>query len=146
MKRKLVLKAIFASILVSSVAVAGIRLNGMSMQGPTGADKKCNDMGYRAGDLHTACIRAVTADFCGDGTSHTVDGIAVDFYDPRGIQKPTLPLLPVEAEWGINGATCVSEAIAELGYRAGSSVASCVKALPRCDQAGRPRALIVTAR
>lgn len=145
--RKLTLITTLAlGLTISAAAVASIRLNGMSLQGPDGASKKCDAMGYRAGTVHTACIRAVTADFCGAGTVHTIDGVAVDFYDPRGIQRPTLPLLPVEAEWTDAGATCVSQAVADLGYRAGGVVAECVKALPRCDQAGRPRALIITAR
>lgn len=62
-------------------------------------------------DLHQACTRAFTADYCGDGSSHTVNGTLIDIYDnigimPReGLQAPTF-----EAEWGTTGAACVANA------------------------------------
>ena len=31
--------------------------------------------------LHEACVRMVRADYCGDGRSHTVDGMAIDVWD-----------------------------------------------------------------
>lgn len=145
------IKTIAILLLTTSIALAG-----MSMQGPdpVAAAKKCDALGYRAGAVHTACIRALRADFCGDGTAHTIDGIAIDIYDPLGIQRPTPPgdgtssppMQPVEAEWGESGATCVSASVADRGYREGSVIAGCVKVLPRCSQAGRPRALVITAR
>lgn len=136
------IKPIAILMLTTSIALAGMSLQGPD---PLAAAKKCDALGYRAGAVHTACIRALRADFCGDGAAHTIDGITIDIYDPRGIQHPAMLLEDVEAEWGESGATCASEALAERGLRAGTAVASCVKALPRCSQAGRPRALVITA-
>lgn len=136
------LKSIPILMLTTTIALAGMSLQGPD---PVAAAKKCDTLGYRAGAVHTACIRALRADFCGDGTSHTIEGVTIDIYDPLGIQRSATLLEDVEAEWGESGATCVSDAVAERGLRAGTAVASCVKALPRCSQAGRARALIITA-
>lgn len=56
--------------------------------------------------LHEACVRAVRADYCGDGVSHTVPGQLVNIYDDAGIQKDTADWKP-EAHWTPKGARCV---------------------------------------
>ncbi len=56
---------------------------------------------------HQACTRMLRADFCGDGTSYTVDGTWVNLYDAMSIQLDTETWVP-EAEWGSDGATCFS--------------------------------------
>jgi hypothetical protein len=79
-----------------------------------GAWGKCVRFGYRpwesAGMLATynSCVRMVRADYCGDGVSTTRDGMLVDVYDDRSIQKPDYKLaLEFEAGWTAEGAVCV---------------------------------------
>ena len=63
--------------------------------------------------LHEACVRMVRADYCGDGSSHTVDGITIDVWDYGGFQHPTSVSTSLasgfghEAEWTPNGARCL---------------------------------------
>ena len=64
--------------------------------------------------LHEACVRMIRADYCGDGNSHTVDGVTIDVWDNAGLQSWT-PSSNVtshdhygrEAEWTPNGARCL---------------------------------------
>jgi hypothetical protein len=51
----------------------------------------------------------VRADYCGDGTPHTTDGVTVNFIDDLDIQKidPATPFV-VEAEWEPGGAVCLN--------------------------------------
>ena len=56
---------------------------------------------------HQACTRLVRADFCGDGTSHTVDGQWVNLFDAAGVQVDT-EAWSLEAEWDEDGARCFS--------------------------------------
>lgn len=78
---------------------------------------KCVEWGYRPwasvgevalADYHQACTRAVRADYCGDGTAHTFDGVVIHVLDQLGIQgvEPNSSYL-VEAEWGPDGALCL---------------------------------------
>lgn len=74
----------------------------------------CADVSLR--EYHQACTRLVRADYCGDGTPHTVNGTLIDVYDPLspGIQVEASadhPLWGVEAEWGPDGATCAGSAL-----------------------------------
>ena len=81
-----------------------------------GAIAKCMMWGYKPWvsvggisleDSHQACTRMVRADYCGDGTPHTVNGTPIDIYDAIGVQSPDTDW-PVDAEWGPNGALCVN--------------------------------------
>jgi hypothetical protein len=56
---------------------------------------------------HQACTRMMRADYCGDGTSYTVNGTAVNFYDDLGIRVDSEPWF-FEAEWGADGALCAA--------------------------------------
>lgn len=72
---------------------------------------KCLELGYKpwtghAGDL-AACVRALRADYCGDGKSYTVDGTLVNIFDIDRIEPDGMAWRP-EAEWTANGASCVS--------------------------------------
>ncbi len=58
---------------------------------------------------HQACTRMMRADYCGDGTSHTVDGTPVNFYDDITLRNDNLPW-DFEAEWDEDGAICASTA------------------------------------
>jgi hypothetical protein len=117
---------------------------------PGGALAKCIDFGYapwRSSNgtslarYHQACTRAIRADYCGDGTSYTQNGNAIDLYDAIGVQADTESWTR-EAEWSDEGATCMSG----LASRAQGPV-SCEaqKVAPSCG-AGGPGAgsLLVT--
>jgi hypothetical protein len=73
---------------------------------------KCVEAGYKpwngVAPQLAACVRALRADYCGDGTPHTVDGTMVNLYDNLGLQTDTADWTP-EAEWTPDGATCVSK-------------------------------------
>jgi len=77
---------------------------------------KCIDFGYKSWttvehgdtrDHHEACTRLIRADYCGDGTSWTVDGTLVNVFDNLGVQ-PDTETWPTEAEWDQDGARCLS--------------------------------------
>lgn len=77
-----------------------------------GALYKCVAWGYKpwrsiGGEsmarYHQTCTRVVRADFCGDGTPHTVDGQVINIYDRQGVQTDTEWWLG-EASWDENGA------------------------------------------
>lgn len=78
---------------------------------------KCVEMGYlpwvtlgkvSVAPYHQACTRAIRADYCGDGTSWTVDGTMIDVYDGYGFRTAS-PGWPFEAEWNANGAVCAAK-------------------------------------
>jgi hypothetical protein len=61
-----------------------------------------------------ACTRMVTADYCGDGTSHTLSGRPIDVFDfyIADVNDPTPGLAPpdwfYEAEWTADGANWIN--------------------------------------
>lgn len=73
---------------------------------------KCAEWGYHPwewADHHQACTRMVRADYCGDGESHTIDGMAIHVLDEIGVEDlETGTNYTVEAEWGPDGATCLN--------------------------------------
>lgn len=133
MKRILAIGALVGS----QVASAGMR-----MQGPGDARRKCLAMGYRERDQVSACQRAMRADFCGDGTAHTIDGVIVDFVD--GIIQVQDSTWPLEAGWTPDGALCVSRDVRRRGLRAGSLIAACTRSLPICKSDTPVGALLIT--
>jgi hypothetical protein len=82
---------------------------------------KCIEFGYKPwlgyGDHHLACVRMLRADYCGDGTAHTVNGTPINLYDNASIQDDT-ESWPVDAEWGPDGALC-------LNHHRGGTAPSC---------------------
>ena len=58
-------------------------------------------------DWHQACIRMVTADYCGDGVAHTRTGASIDIYDNLNIQLRAGTLRGTEADWATDGARCI---------------------------------------
>lgn len=56
--------------------------------------------------LHEACVRAVRADYCGNGESLTRQGERINFHDLLGVQRDEADWAP-EAEWTPAGARCV---------------------------------------
>ena len=88
----------------------------------SGVVAKCIRWGYRPwksvsgvslADYHQACTRMARADYCGDGTSHTVSGTLIDLYDDLRIQVKSPPdlLSPLvfDAAWTPQGAYCVTK-------------------------------------
>ena len=67
--------------------------------------KKCEKTTLAA--HHQACVRALRADYCGDGTSYTVDGVPLNLYDGLGIRQDGDDWA-FEAEWDESGARCVA--------------------------------------
>ena len=86
---------------------------------------KCVEWGYApwatAGgvslaDHHQACTRMVRADYCGDGTPHTINGTPIDVIDgltPQIQAEGTIGRAAwgIEAEWGPDGARCVGSSL-----------------------------------
>jgi len=76
------------------------------------AISKCLEFGYTPWTKQTralaSCVRALRADYCGDGKSYTVNGTIVNIFDAGGIQPDDAWWTP-EAEWTPNGASCVSK-------------------------------------
>lgn len=54
---------------------------------------------------HRACTRMLRADYCGNGESHSRDGVLIGLYDAFGIRIDAEDW-PVEAEWAADGARC----------------------------------------
>jgi hypothetical protein len=87
---------------------------------------KCTQLGYKPWEsvqecnaftcqtlslrpLHQACTRLVRADYCGDGTSHTANGVPINLWDNASIQtQSTVPVTWLnDAEWTPQGAKCI---------------------------------------
>ncbi len=84
-----------------------------------GARAKCVLFGYppwasapNGGSMapyHAACVRMVRADYCGDGTPHTVPGITIEMFDRAGVHaRPEHGYGAFEALWGTDGALCLT--------------------------------------
>ncbi len=78
---------------------------------------KCIRFGYRPwasvdgvslAAHHQACTRLIRADYCGDGTSHTVNGPWVNIVDALGVQRDS-ESWALEAEWDTEGARCFTD-------------------------------------
>lgn len=96
---------------------------GVIKQCPSGT-KKCAPTSVA--ELHQACVRALRADYCGDGSSSTIDGTTVNVYDAFGyhIDEPSWAF---EAEWTASGARCATR------LRVPSMSPSCWSSLYRAD-------------
>ncbi len=100
---------------------------------------KCVTWGYASwkvgSEMHAACTRMGTADYCGTGISYTKDGTAIDMFDGRGIQQAEGDAsFTFEAGWGPNGATCVSRPRYDAVTTSGKAVQpSCWSTLGVCE-------------
>ncbi len=72
---------------------------------PAGNGSDCEKATLQA--RHQACARALRADYCGDGTSYTVDGMLINLYDGVGIRTDSEEW-QLEAEWDEDGAVCLA--------------------------------------
>ncbi len=81
---------------------------------------------------HQACTRMMRADYCGDGTSHTVDHTPVNAYDALGVRVDS-EAWAFEAEWDEDGARCL------VNERLAGVVPACAAALvdPDCGDPAR---------
>lgn len=127
---------------------------GSSFSCLTGAIAKCvRDWGYKPwksaptsdgqliplGPLHRACVRALRADYCGDGTSHTRTGQLVELIDVYdfNVRSQRVPFFMPEAGFDERGATWVQR----VRVRAtGRDVAG--ETVPRCTPAADPVSLL----
>jgi hypothetical protein len=96
----------------------------------------CNEDGTKCewvelGELHQACTRMLRADYCGDGTAHTVDGVAIDVFDDLDISK-RVTKWPVEAEWGPDGATCLGHNFRSAPAGVKPACFASIAQLPEC--------------
>jgi hypothetical protein len=83
-----------------------------------GAIGKCVEAGYEPwsnasdgeglDDAHEACVRLMRADYCGDGTPHTVNGTLINIYDNLGVQADE-ESWGMEGEWDADGARCITD-------------------------------------
>ncbi|HEY8143669.1 MAG TPA: ADYC domain-containing protein, partial [Kofleriaceae bacterium] len=94
---------------------------------------KCVDFGYVPWrsvsgtsllGYHDACVRAVRADWCGDGRSWTVNGNLINIFDRKQVQSDTESWLG-EAEWSTAGATCLNKDRIEEGIFRGEVFPAC---------------------
>ena len=120
----------------------------------SGARGQCVRFGYfpwvsgAMRDIYDACIRMVRADYCGDGAGTTGDGMRIDLYDDRDIQKADGDSTQeYEAGWTAAGAVCVHHVRVKENILLESLAASCPRLHDRlgatCTEA-RPRALGAT--
>lgn len=91
---------------------------GFSLTCSAGAEGKCIIFGYfpwekrdnvPMQDLYRSCVRMIRADYGGDGTPATRNGISINVFDRFGIQNPArVSWMEFEAAWGPDGAVCVN--------------------------------------
>jgi ADYC domain len=90
---------------------------------------KCLELGYKGDSLldtyHQACIRALRADYCGDGKANTVNGTEINIYDKLGKQTDT-QAWTLEANWTPDGAVCIGRA--RVVATTGGGVPACIAA------------------
>lgn len=112
---------------------------------------KCVELGYKPWGGYepqlASCVRALRADYCGDGTSYTVTGTQVNLYDDAGVASDSVDWT-VEAAWTPNGAACVTSAEATRFSQVAHQTPSCwghgLKAKPSCGDEFNGAQRIVT--
>lgn len=112
---------------------------------------KCVELGYKpwAGYDHelAACVRALRADYCGDGTSYTVSGTELNLYDDAGLAADTAGWT-VEAAWTPEGASCVTSAQAtrfsQVAHRTPSCFGTSLSAKSSCGDGFSGAVRIIT--
>ncbi len=80
---------------------------------------------------HQTASRAVRADYCGDGTSYTIQGTELQLTDVFHINDFTDTDKDTEALWGPDGAQCIKSP--RLGYDPYSIACNGGATLPICD-------------
>jgi hypothetical protein len=86
--------------------------------------EKCIEMGYKNYKGYSnqllSCVRLLRADYCGTGTSYTVDGTLINLYDNVGVQADT-ENWTMEAAWNTSGATCIKSGISGRWVNTGTT-------------------------
>lgn len=115
-----------------------------------GARGKCTRFGYlpwatgadgrSLAPHHAACVRMVRADYCGDGTPHTVPGVTIQMIDRAGVHpSPERRYGAFEAVWGVDGALCLARP-RRPEFPLGPILERCPRLAEvpaeRCDEAG----------
>ena len=78
---------------------------------PWSTTQECRNNSCRTRQLSDwmhACVRMVRADYCGNGISHTRSGTLINVYDQLGLQASSDPGWAIEAEWRMDGASCIN--------------------------------------
>lgn len=96
----------------------------------SGAVGKAVDWEYAPWELGVAdfeaVVRAIRADYCGDGVSWTKPGTSIQIQDVWGIHDFSAPIGATEALWGRGGAICLSKTRAEVKVECeGGEVPAC---------------------
>ncbi len=102
---------------------------------------KCVEWAYRYQTgpnewVHEACTRMVRADYAGDGTSYTENGTRIYVGDSLLLvtQRSHPGWLVKEAEWGMNGATCINRsALRQQDLTGCADDSSCFAGIPECE-------------
>lgn len=76
-----------------------------------------------------ATLRMITADYCGNGHSFTVNGTQVAWRDAAGQVEPVVKENVLEALWDANGAICLNKP----RYASIADVEDVCGAIPQCD-------------
>jgi hypothetical protein len=104
---------VFSGMTVSAGGDIAARANTLYLGCHKGAVGKAGTWGYLPWDLglddFEAVVRAVRADYCGDGVSHTQPGIAVSVRDVWGVNDFAAQVGPTDAVWGPDGALCLGQ-------------------------------------
>ena len=109
---------------------------------------KCVELGYKDDKVidsyHAACVRAIRADYCGDGQSHTITGTEINIYDKLGVQSDAEDW-SIESNWTPDGATCINKARV-LSSLVAPDVPACIadRAQIECATSWSSRVLIRT--
>lgn len=114
---------------------------------------KCFEMGFkpwllnvhgnRVTSLHQACVRALRADYCGDGRSWTEAGIELSVWSDAGGSPADPGTHRFEAVWGHDGAHCV-EALRSPPSADGEGP-GCVKIAERCLEKNMNKNILFTS-
>jgi hypothetical protein len=84
----------------------------------SGVIAKCYQWGYKPWisatmeEVHQSCTRLASADYCGDGVTHTVDGTPINVWDIAStppVQVQESLGMQFEAGWNPTGAVCLSK-------------------------------------
>ncbi len=117
-----------AASVVQDAATLGCRGHALAKMKLLGYDPDSPARATTA-EERVATLRMVTADYCGDGSSHTQFGTKIDWSDALGhvAFDPATMSSVVEAEWTEWGADCFNEP------RIPGTTFACAAQLPACD-------------
>ena len=110
-----------------------------------GVVAKCTEWGYRPwaeqegqdlAPFHQACTRMARADYCGDGTPHTLNGVTIDIEDQLDTSLQTFESnWFFEAEWNEDGAVCLNAWNSRIWLMDDIQLPSCLQEIahkPKC--------------